>query len=54
MKKITFNILLILLTALILIFLNQLGLLEKTAKLMLVPFIAFYYLGQYVERKLEK
>jgi tryptophan-rich sensory protein len=51
MKKRTINIIVILLTAIILIALNQLELLEKSAKFMLIPIVAFYYFGQYSERK---
>jgi hypothetical protein len=51
MKKRTFNVLVILLIALILLTLWQFGLLEKSAKFMVIPMLGFYYLGQYTERK---
>jgi hypothetical protein len=51
MKKRTIDIIVILLIALLLIIFNQLDLLEKSAKFMFTPILAFYYIGQYVERK---
>lgn len=54
MKKITYDIIVILIIALLLIILNQFDLLEKSAKFMFIPILAFYYIGQYVERKLQK
>lgn len=53
MKKRTFDIIVILLVALLLIILNQFYLLEKSAKFMFIPNLAFYYVGQYVERKIQ-
>jgi len=54
MKKRAFDIIVILLITIILIILYQFNLLEKTAKFMLIPILAFYYLGQYSERKFQK
>lgn len=54
MKKRTFDIFVILLIALLLIILNQFDLLGKLAKFMLIPILAFYFIGQYVERKFQK
>jgi len=54
MKKRAFDIIAILLITIILIILYQFNLLEKTAKFMLIPILAFYYLGQYSERKFQK
>lgn len=51
MKKRTINIIVILLIAIVLIILGEIELLEKTAKFMLIPILAFYYFGQYTERK---
>ncbi len=54
MKKRTFDIIVILLITIILIILYQFNLLESSAKFMLIPILAFYYLGQYSERKFQK
>jgi len=54
MKKLTFNIVVIVLIAILLIILNQIDLLEKSAKFMFIPIVAFYFLGQYAERKFKK
>lgn len=54
MKKRTFDIIVIVLIALLLLILNQFDLLEKSAKFMFIPIFAFYYVGQYVERKFQK
>jgi len=54
MKKIYFNIIVIITTAVFLSILYFLGLLEKSAKFMLIPILAFYYIGQYSERKFKK
>jgi hypothetical protein len=54
MKKIAFDIIVIVLVALLLIILSRLDLLEKSAKFMLIPILVFYYVGQYVERKFRK
>ncbi len=54
MKKRTFDIIVILLIAILLIILNQFDLLEKSAKLMFIPILAFYFIGQYSERKFQK
>ncbi len=49
-----FDIMIILLIALLLIVLNEFELLEKSAKFMAIPILAFYFLGQYAERKFKK
>ncbi len=54
MKKRTFNNIMILLVAILLVMLNQFDLLEKSAKFMLIPILAFYYIGQFAERKFQK
>lgn len=54
MKKKTFDIIVVLLIALSLIILNQFDLLEKGARFMFIPILAFYFLGQYSERRLKK
>ena len=54
MKKRTFDIIIIFLIAIFLIALAQFDLLEKTAKFMFIPILAFYFIGQYSERKLKK
>lgn len=54
MKKRTFDIIVIFLAALVLILLNQFDMLEKAAKFMFIPILAFYFIGQVVERKFQK
>jgi hypothetical protein len=54
MKKRTFDIIAIFMIAIFLTILNQFDVLEKSAKFMLVPILAFYFLGQYSERKFKK
>jgi len=54
MRKITFDIIVILLIAILLITLNQIELLEKSAKFMFIPILAFYFIGQFAERKFNK
>ena len=44
----------IVIIAVFLLALNFFGLLEKSAKFMLIPILAFYYIGQYSERKFKK
>ncbi len=51
MKRRTIDIIVILLIAITLVILNQINLLEKLAKFMFIPILAFYYFGQYSERK---
>ena len=51
MKKKHFDIIVILIITVFLVSLEISGLLEESAKFMLVPFLIFYYLGQYSERK---
>jgi len=53
MKRKYFNIIVIITIAVFLSVLYFLGLLEKSAKFMLIPMLAFYYIGQYSERKLK-
>lgn len=54
MKKKTFDIIVVLLIAIILIILNRLDVLERAARFMFIPILAFYFLGQYSERRLKK
>jgi len=54
MKKRTFNIIIIILIAIFLTTLYQFDVLEKSAKFMFIPILAFYYIGQYSERKFQK
>lgn len=54
MKKRTIDIIVLFLIAIILILLNQFDLLEKAAKFMFIPILAFYFIGQLVERKFQK
>ena len=50
MRKRTFDIIMILLIAILLVALNQFDLLEKSAKFMFIPILAFYFLGQFAEK----
>lgn len=50
MRTNVINIAVILITALILILLNQMSL-QFSSKYMLVPLIAFYYLGRFVQKQ---
>ena len=54
MKKRTFDIIMILLIAILLVTLNQFDLLEKSTKFVFIPIWAFYFIGQYAERKFQK
>jgi len=54
MKKPLFNILVLLIIAIFLILLNEMDLLEKGANFMFIPILAFYFLGQYSERRFQK
>ncbi len=54
MKKKTIDIVFILVVALFLIGLSQLGWLEQSAKFMIIPILLAYYLGQYIGRKFTK
>ena len=54
MKKRTFDIIVIFLIAIFLITLNQFNMLEKSAKFMFIPILAFYFIGQVTERKFKK
>jgi ABC-type multidrug transport system permease subunit len=51
MKKKYFNIIVIIIIAVFLGVLAKFGLLEKSAKFMLIPILSFYFIGQYSERK---
>jgi hypothetical protein len=51
MKKITFDIFVIVLLALALIGLSEYGLLEKYVAFALIPILCAYYLGKYAEKK---
>ena len=50
MNKKNFDRIVIILIAVVLVALAYFGLLEKSAKFMLVPLLAVYYIGQYSER----
>lgn len=54
MKKRTFDIAVVIFSAVALLTLNHFGLLENMAKFMVVPIVAFYFLGQYTQRKFSK
>lgn len=52
-KKIMFDAFFIVLSGLILIVLNEYGLVEKHIEYALIPVLIAYYLGQFVERKIK-
>lgn len=52
-KKIMFDAFFIVLSGLILIVLNEYGLVEKHIGYALIPVLFAYYLGQFVERKIK-
>jgi positive regulator of sigma E activity len=54
MKKLYFDGLVILVIAVFLGMLSYFDLLEKSAKFMFIPILAFYYVGQYAEKKLKR
>lgn len=54
MKIRLFDIIVILGIAGLLITLNQLDLLEKSARFMVIPILTFYFIGRYAERKFQK
>lgn len=54
MKKRTFDIIVILLIAIVLTALNQLELLEKLAGFLFIPLLTMYFIGQYAARKFSK
>lgn len=54
MKKIHINIIVIVVIAIFLISIDMFNLLEKSAKFMLIPILAFYFIGQYSEQKFHK
>lgn len=51
MKKRIFDMIFIGITAIILIVLNEFGLLEKFVPFLIIPILFAYKLGQYAERK---
>jgi len=51
MNKTTFNIIVIITIAVGLTVLNQFELIDGLLKFALIPILAFYFLGQYAERK---
>lgn len=54
MKNRTFDIIVIFMIAIFLTSLNQFDVLEKYAKFMFIPILAFYFLGKFSERKFRK
>ncbi|MGI6370088.1 MAG: hypothetical protein GX372_03060 [Ignavibacteria bacterium] len=54
MKKKVFDIIVIVVIALFLLTLSGFDLLEKSAKFMFIPILAFYFIGQWTERKSKK
>ncbi len=54
MRKRYFTIIIIVVIAVFLTILDLFNLLEKSAKFMLIPILAFYFIGQYSERKFTK
>ncbi len=48
MKKRLIDILVIAVAALLLVLLNEFGLLEQAAKFMFIPIIGFYFLGRWI------
>ncbi len=51
MKKRTFDIIVILFIGIVLTMLYYFNLLDGLAKFALIPILAFYFIGQYSERK---
>ncbi|MGY8942185.1 MAG: hypothetical protein ACKVJH_09160 [Flavobacteriales bacterium] len=51
MKNRTFTILVILVTAAILVLLNELGWLESLARYIFIFLMGFYFLGQFAQRR---
>ena len=54
MKKMYFNMIIIIVIAVFLTLLDMFDLLEKSAKFMLIPILIFYFIGQYSEKKFKK
>jgi len=50
-KKVILDISFIVVTAIILIVLNEFRLIEKYVRFALIPILISYYLGQFIERK---
>lgn len=54
MKKIAIDIIVIISITMLLLGLDYFNLLEKSAKFMLIPILAYYFIGKTIERKLNK
>lgn len=54
MSRRAFDILVILIIGASLLVLNQFDLLGQMAKFMFIPILAFYFLGQFAQRKFQK
>ncbi len=54
MNKLFFNIIIIAVIGLLLLVINMFGLLEQAGRFMFIPILAFYFIGQYSERKFRK
>lgn len=52
MKKIYFDLIMIILMGGLILIFNHFDLLEEYAKFAMIPFMIFYFLGQYSERRL--
>ncbi len=50
-KKIIFDLIFIVISTMILIIINQYGLLEKHLSFAFIPILIAYYLGRFIERK---
>ena len=50
-KKIVFDLIFIVITAVVLIVLNGYGIIEKYSAYLLIPLMIAYFLGKFVERK---
>jgi hypothetical protein len=51
MKSKYIDVLMILIITIFLIAMNEIGILEKYAEFMIIPMLAIYYIGKYVQRK---
>jgi len=54
MKKIIFDTIFIVISTIILVILSEFGFLEKYIGLALIPILIAYFVGQFVERKINK
>ena len=54
MKKLHFDIIVILFIAVALTAMNQFDMLDKSAGFLFIPFLAMYYIGQFAMRKFQK